>query len=83
VKSRGQDVGQAGRIADLFESLRLVRELQTIEVGVRHHDVFGLAADPPAHIDITVSAALDARKISVYDFQVIWHFSGSLSEKWE
>jgi hypothetical protein len=57
VKSGGQDVGQAGQIADLFESLSLVRELQAIEVGVRHHDVFGLTADPPAHIDITVSAA--------------------------
>jgi hypothetical protein len=34
----------------------LVRELQAVEVGVRHHDVFGLTADPPAHIDITVSA---------------------------
>jgi hypothetical protein len=57
MKSGRQDVGQAGQIADLFESLRLVWEFQTVEVGVRHHDVFGLTADPAAHIDITVSAA--------------------------
>jgi hypothetical protein len=57
MKSGRQDVCQAGQIADLFESLSLVRELQTVEVGIRHHDVFGLTADPTAHIDITVSTA--------------------------
>ena len=57
VKSGRQDVGQASQIADLFERLSLIREFQAVEVGVRHHDVFGLTADPPAQIDITVSAA--------------------------
>ena len=42
------------RILDLGHGLLFVREAQDVEIGIRDHDVLGLAADPAAHVDITV-----------------------------
>jgi hypothetical protein len=56
VESRGQNIRKAGQIADLVHRLSFVRKLQQIEVGIGHHDVVGLPADPSAHIDISVGA---------------------------
>jgi len=62
VVAGGQDVGEAGQVADLFHRLRLVRELQQVEVGIGHHHILGLAADPAAHVHIAVGAA-GARRV--------------------
>ena len=35
----------------------LVRELEQVEIGIGDHDVAGLAADPAAHVHITIGAA--------------------------
>jgi hypothetical protein len=37
--------------------VRLVGKLQKVEIGVGHHHVVGLPADPSAHIDIAICAA--------------------------
>src|SRR3981081_1166845 len=37
--------------------MRLVRKLQQVEIGVGHHHVVGLPADPSAHIDISIGAS--------------------------
>jgi hypothetical protein len=52
-----QDVRQAGQVADLRHRLVFVRELEHVEIRIGHHDVFGLPADPTAHIHIPVRAA--------------------------
>src|SRR5271165_5315258 len=57
VKAGRQDVGKHCQIPDLLHGLRLVREFDEIEVGVRDHDVFGLSADPPTHVDIAGGSA--------------------------
>ena len=57
VESGRQDIGQAGQVADLLHRLRLVRKFQQVEIGVGHHHVLGLPADPSAHVDISVGAA--------------------------
>src|SRR5471032_2003653 len=49
-----QDVGEAGQVANFLHGLVAVRQFQQVEVGVRHQHVFGLAAGPVAHVDITV-----------------------------
>ena len=56
-----EDIGKAGETRDLRHGLRLVRELQQVQVGVGNHDVFRLAADPAAHIDVAVSRARPRR----------------------
>ena len=55
--ARRQNVRQAGQVADLRHGLRLVGEFQQIEIGVRDHDIVGLAAHPAAHIHVAVSCA--------------------------
>jgi hypothetical protein len=55
VVTGGQDVGKTGQVADLGHGAVLVRETQQVEVGVRHHHVFGLPPDPAAHIHIAIS----------------------------
>src|SRR5665809_171812 len=54
VKTGREDVRQHREVLDLGHRLVLVGELQEIEVGVRDHYVFGLAANPSAHVDIAV-----------------------------
>src|SRR5581483_9308114 len=46
-----------GEILDLRHGLIPIRELQRVEIGVRHHHVLGLAADPTAHVDVAVGCA--------------------------
>ena len=53
----GENVRQAGQVADLLHGLCLVRKLQQIEIGVRHHDIFGLASNPSPHVDIAIRGA--------------------------
>ena len=60
----GEDVGEQREIVDLRHGSRLVGELQQIEIGVRHHDVLRLAADPAAHVDVAVGRA-GPRRIDV------------------
>jgi hypothetical protein len=40
-----------------FHGLLLVREFEQVEISIGHHDVVGLAADPAAHINVTVGPA--------------------------
>jgi len=54
VKTGWEDVGKHGQIAYLGHRLIAVGELEQVEVGIRHHDVLGLPADPAAHVDVTV-----------------------------
>ncbi len=57
VVASGQDVRQAGQIADLFHRLVAIGQLEQVEVGVGDQHVFGLAAGPVTHVDIAVSTA--------------------------
>ncbi|MNT09516.1 hypothetical protein D3C72_1443030 [compost metagenome] len=57
VESRGQDVRQTGQVADLRHGLIAIGEAQQVEVGIRHHDVLGLAAYPVTHVHVAVRAA--------------------------
>ena len=57
VVTRGEDIGEQGQVFDLRHGLIPVRELQQVEVGVGHHHVFGLSADPAAHVDVAVRGA--------------------------
>src|SRR5690242_11740738 len=52
-----QNIRQARQIPNLLHCLVFVRELQEIEVSIRNHHVFSLAADPPAHVNVTVRAS--------------------------
>ncbi|MCY1422981.1 hypothetical protein D9M71_386840 [compost metagenome] len=56
-----QDVGKAGQVADFFHRPIAVRQFQQVEIGIRHHGVFRLAAGPVTHVDITVSTAWASR----------------------
>ena len=53
----GKDVAEQGQILDLVNRLLFVREFEQVEIGVRDHDIFRLAADPSAHVNIAVSGA--------------------------
>src|SRR5581483_10977922 len=53
----GEDIGKQGQVANLRHRLVFVRELQQVEIGVWNHDVFGLPADPSAHVDVAVGGA--------------------------
>ena len=52
------------RSLDLGHGAILVREFQQVEIGVGDHDVFRLAADPAAHVDVAVGRA-GPRRIDV------------------
>ena len=58
---RGENVGQQRQVQDLRHRFLFVGELEQVEIGVGHHHVFGLAADPTAHIDVTVRRARTRR----------------------
>ena len=53
----GQNVGQHRQVMNLFHGLSLVGKAQQVEVGVGHHDVLSLAADPAAEIHVAIGAA--------------------------
>src|SRR5581483_3658909 len=57
VVAGGEDVGQAGEVADLLQGLVPVREAEQVEVGVGHHHVLGLAAHPATHVHVAVGGA--------------------------
>ncbi|MCY1242227.1 hypothetical protein D9M72_551760 [compost metagenome] len=57
MKAGGQNIRQHGQVANFLDGLFAVREFQQIEVGIRHHDIACLPADPPAHIDIAICSA--------------------------
>ena len=61
MKTRGQDVRQAGQVQNLFHRLGFVRELEQVEVGIGDHHVLGLTADPAAHVHITIGTAGSCR----------------------
>src|SRR6185437_7303074 len=42
------------QIADLLHGLRFIGKLDQVEVRIRNHHIFGLTANPAAHIDIAV-----------------------------
>ena len=52
-----EDVRQHRQVEDLLHRLFLVGERQQIPIGVRHEHVLRLAADPSAHIDVSVGRA--------------------------
>ncbi len=56
-----EDVREQGEVAYFGHRLLLIGKFEQVEIGVRNHDVIGLAADPAAHIDITVGAAGPSR----------------------
>ena len=57
VVAGGEDVGEEREVLDFFHRLGLVGEFEEVEIGVGNHDVFGLAADPPAHVHVPVGRA--------------------------
>ncbi len=57
VEAGRQNVAQHGEIADLAHGAIAIGELQQVEIGIGHHDVARLAADPAAHVDVAVGAA--------------------------
>ena len=57
VEAGGEDVREHGEVFDLGHGLIFVGEGNEVEVGVGNEDVFGLAADPSAHIDVAVGSA--------------------------
>ena len=52
-----KDVRQHGEVEDLLQCLLTIRKAQEVPVGVRHHHVLGLAADPATHVDVSVGRA--------------------------
>ena len=54
VESGGEDVREHREVEDLLHRLLFVRELQDVPVRVGDEDVFGLSADPAAHVDVAV-----------------------------
>jgi len=50
----GEDIAEECEVFDLGHGLGFVGEFQEVEVRIRDHDVFGLAADPTAHVDVAV-----------------------------
>ena len=56
-----EDVGEQREVLDLRHRAIFVREFEQVEIGVGHHDVLRLAADPAAHIDIAVGRARTCR----------------------
>ena len=57
MEAGGKDIGEQSQILDLLHGLIGIREFQQVKVGVRNHHVFGLAADPAAHIHVAVGGA--------------------------
>ena len=57
MEAGGEDVGEHGEVFDLRHGLGFVGELDEVEIGVGDHDIFGLAADPSAHVDVAVGSA--------------------------
>ena len=56
-----QNVAETRKIPDLFQRLSCVGKFEQVPVGVGHHHVFGLPANPAAEIDVAVGAAGPAR----------------------
>src|ERR687893_1923926 len=56
-----EDVAEHGEVQDLLHRLVLVGELQEVEVSEGDHDVLGLAAEPAAHVHVTVRGARPLR----------------------
>src|SRR6202012_3191728 len=61
VEAGREDVRQHGQVLDLGQGLVLVGELEQVPVGVGHHHVLGLAADPAAHVHVAVGRARPVR----------------------
>src|SRR5262249_8256070 len=61
VKASGENGGKARQVLDLGHGLSLVRELEEIEIRIRHHYVISLAADPTTHVDIAIRGAGTSR----------------------
>mmetsp|Transcript_16757 Transcript_16757/g.43508 ORF Transcript_16757/g.43508 Transcript_16757/m.43508 type:complete len:321 (+) Transcript_16757:119-1081(+) len=57
VVSRREDIGQKRERLDLLHRLIAVRELEQVPVGIRHHDVLRLPANPATHVDVAVRGA--------------------------
>ena len=53
----GKNVAEQGQILDLIHRPLFVRKFEKVEVGVRDHDVFCLAADPSAHINVAIGGS--------------------------
>ncbi|MCY1423136.1 hypothetical protein D9M71_388430 [compost metagenome] len=71
-----QDVGEAGQVADFFHRPVAIRQFQQVEVGVRHHGVFGLATGPVAHVDVTISTAR-TRRVDAQADACVHFFAGT------
>ena len=56
-----QNVAETRKIPDLVQRLSCVGKFEQVPVGVGHHHVFGLPANPAAEIDVAVGAAGPAR----------------------
>jgi hypothetical protein len=57
VVPRGENIRKQRQVADFRHSLGRVGEPEEVEIGVGDHHIFGLAADPAAHIHIAVGSA--------------------------
>ena len=56
VKAGRQDVRKHRQVADFFHRLLAIGELEQIEIGIGHHDIAGLPANPASHINISIGA---------------------------
>src|SRR5215467_8346992 len=56
-----EDVGEHRKVPDLRHRLLFIGKLDQVEIRVRNLYVFGLVADPPAHIDIPIRSAGTSR----------------------
>jgi hypothetical protein len=61
VKTGREDIGEQGQIFDLSHGPIPIRELQEVEIGVRDHDILGLAANPSTHVHVSVSRSRTCR----------------------
>jgi hypothetical protein len=61
VIARRQNIAKTGKVPDFRERLILFRKPEQVPIGIRHHHVFGLSADPSAKIDVAVGATRPAR----------------------
>lgn len=61
METRGQNVGEESEVGDLLHGLFGVGEAEEVEVSVGDHDVFRLAANPTAHVDVAVGGTRTSR----------------------
>ena len=57
METRWKNIAQHGQVTDFLHCLVLVRKFEQVKIGIGYHYILGLATNPAAHIDVSVSAA--------------------------